>query len=389
MRTLGLVLAVVAAGCLGGPVGLTPSPPSTNSTAHGNATLDPSFATEKLLGGLATPVHLAHAGDGSGRLFVVEQDGRIRVVRDGALLGEPFLDLRDRVGSGGERGLLSVAFDPAFETNGRFFVYYTDREGDVVLARYRAASGSDRADAASGVVLLTIDHGIFPNHNGGALAFGPDGHLYAGVGDGGGAGDPGLNGQDVDELLGKILRLDVRGETYAAPSDNPFVGRDGRDEIWALGLRNPWRLSFDRAEGHLYVADVGQGTREEIDFAPRDSAGGVNYGWNVWEGTHRYRPGDTRGTATFPVAEYENEGDHCAVTGGHVYRGARAPSLVGVYLYADYCSGVVWGLWSEGGRWVTRQLADTDLRISSFGEDEAGDVYVVDHGGDVHRVVDG
>ncbi len=333
------------------------------------------------------PTHITHAGDGSGRLFIVEQEGRVLVVKSGRLREEPFLDIRDRVGCCGERGLLSIAFPPNHRKTGRFYVHYTDRKGDTVVARYRVSKDPERADRAGEEVLLRVEQ-PFANHNGGQLAFGPDGHLYIGLGDGGAANDPFGNGQKLTTLLGKILRIDVEaGKTpYTVPQTNPFVGRTGAlPEIWAYGLRNPWRFSFDRKTGDLFIADVGQNKYEEINVQPAGSRGGENYGWNIMEAAHcfRGRSCDRAGLA-LPAAEYDHD-QGCSVTGGMVYRGAAFPALAGTYLYGDYCSGRIWGMRRSGDRRPSTLLADTDLSISTFGEDEAGELYVADHGsGRVH-----
>lgn len=334
--------------------------------------------------GLDQPVFLAGAGDGSGRLFIVEQPGRIRVVAGGRLLEAPFLDIVDRTGSRGtEQGLLGLAFHPDYARNGQFFVDYTDRNGDTVVSRFRVSTGDpDRAERDSEEIVLTIAQ-PYANHNGGQLVFGPDGYLYVGMGDGGAAGDPQDRAQNPQDLLGKLLRLDVdAGRPYAIPPGNPFAaGAGGRPEIWALGLRNPWRFSFDRLTGDLYIADVGQGTWEEVNFAPAGAAGGENFGWPYREGAHPYE-GDAPAGLVEPVAEYSHAEGGCSVTGGYVYRGAALPALQGVYLYGDYCSGLVWGLWQPApGRWETRLLFETRLGISSFGEDDAGELYVLDRGG--------
>lgn len=385
---LASVCALLAAGCLGGPPGDgAPSPPTPTGTAPRVDLATVAIRLEPAFAGLTQPLFLTHAGDGSGRVFVVEQGGVVRVARGGSLMEDPFLDVSSLVTAGGERGLLGLAFAPDFEESGRVYVDYTDANGDTVVARYvvERGLGADRVDPSSAEVLLRVVQ-PFANHNGGHVAFGPDGFLYVALGDGGSGGDPGNRAQDRGELLGKILRVDVAGARATAPSSNPFVGRDGADEVWALGLRNPWRFSFDRESGDLWIGDVGQGDAEEINFEAAGGSGGRNYGWNVWEGSKRFRPGSTNGDATFPVAEYSQDGGHCAVTGGYVYRGNAVPALRGVYLYADYCSGTVWGLAPDRGEWVTRTLLTTEHRISSFGEDEAGELYVVDHTGRVMRV---
>jgi glucose/arabinose dehydrogenase len=318
--------------------------------------------------------------------------GRIRIVRDGALVPAPFLDIGDRVGaSGSEQGLLGLAFHPDYAANGLFFVNYTDRQGSTVVARFSVSSDPDRAEPGSEAILLTLAQPA-ANHNGGNLVFGPDGYLYIGTGDGGAAGDQFGNGQNGQTLLGAMLRLDVDGaQPFTIPADNPFVGNpDVRDEIWAIGLRNPWRYAFDRLTGDLYIADVGQNKYEEVNFQPAASPGGQNYGWPIMEAAHCFpeeRACEQAGL-TLPVVEY----DHtlgCSITGGYVYRGAEQPLLAGIYLFGDYCSGRIWGLArSADGRWQTAQLAQADLRISAFGEDEAGELYLVDlTGGDLYRIV--
>jgi len=350
--------------------------------------------------GLEQPVYVADAGDGSGRLFVVEQPGRIRIVRDGVVAPEPFLDISAIVEAGGsEQGLLSVAFDPDYAENGTFYVGYTarsgERAGNDTVARYRVASdNADKADPASGAVLISIED-PYPNHNGGLVMFGPDRYLYAGFGDGGSGGDPLGNGQKPQTLLGSMLRIDVHQEggdrPYAIPKDNPFAnGRNGLPEVWAYGLRNPWRFSFDRETGDLYIGDVGQNQTEEIDFQPAKSGGGENYGWNVMEGNHCYAQDECERTGLMlPVAEYSHDLG-CSVTGGYVYRGTAVPPLRGVYLFADYCTGVMWGMGRDAsGAWVMSEPIETMLNISSFGEDAAGEVYVTDLNGELYQVTPG
>jgi glucose/arabinose dehydrogenase len=335
---------------------------------------------EAVIEDLEQPVFVTHAGDGSGRLFVVEQAGRILVSADGELLEEPFLDIADDVGSGGERGLLGLAFHPDYADNGRYFVHYTrGGDGASVIAEFEVSPDPGRS-RQGGRRLLTVDQ-PFANHNGGMIAFGPDGFLYIGLGDGGSGGDPGNRAQDPDELLGKILRLDVDGRRpYAIPPDNPFADGGGRAEIYALGLRNPWRFSFDRRRGKLYVGDVGQHEREEIDIVRR----GRNYGWRLLEGSRCFDPPedcDRRGLE-LPRTEYGHGGGRCSVTGGYRYRGRGVPALKGLYVFGDYCSGEIFAL----RRRERSRLLDTELSISSFGEDEAGELYVVDHGGTIYRI---
>lgn len=339
------------------------------------------------------PTNIASARDGSGRLFVNLQSGQI-VIFDGArVLSAPFLDIASLVSCCGERGLLGTAFHPRYQENGLFYIYYTDRAGNIVVARYRVSSDPNAADPQSATVLLRIPHPSFANHNGGELQFGPDGYLYIGVGDGGGAGDPGNNAQSTGTLLGKMLRIDVdRGFPYAIPADNPFAASgSARPEIWAYGLRNPWRFSFDGPIGDLYIGDVGQNTIEEIDFQPAGAPGGDNYGWRLMEGSRCYNPSSGCNTAglKMPILEYDHSLG-CSVTGGHVYRGRRFPSLAGLYIYGDYCSGRIWGGWRDGGGWKSLQLLDSPYAISTFGEDEAGELYLAHYatGGAIYRIVD-
>ena len=337
-----------------------------------------------VLSGLSGPVYVSNAHDGSNRLFVVEQAGRIKVLQPGAATPTIFLDISAKVLSGGEQGLLGLAFHPQFATNRRFFVDYTRQpDGATVIAEYQVSSNANVANATEKTLLIIPQP--FANHNGGMVEFGPDGYLYIGMGDGGSANDPGNRAQNVNELLGKILRIDVDhtsgSQPYSSPLDNPFAGSTaGRDEIYAYGLRNPWRFSFDRATGELYVADVGQGAREEIDIVRR----GRNYGWRIFEGT-LCTGNDAALCAVVqaepPIAEYGHSGGRCSITGGYVYRGTRGSLPAGAYVYGDYCSGEIFLL--QGGR--TTLLEDTALHITSFGEDEAGEVYVVAQEGTIYR----
>lgn len=343
--------------------------------------------------GFSQPVFMTHAGDESDRLFVVEQGGTVRVVENGQVLDAPFIDVSDRISTGGERGLLSMAFSPNYGTNGEFYLNYTDENGDTVVARYQVSNNPNRAAIASEDVILSVAQD-FPNHNGGQLAFGPDGYLYIAMGDGGSGGDPNNRAQTVDTLLGKMLRIDVESNspanppanaTYRIPDDNPFLTAADPsdripDEIWAFGLRNPWRFSFDRETGDLYIADVGQGRREEVNVQPADSAGGENYGWSVFEGSTSFDDERrvTFGTLTAPVAEYDRSLGR-SITGGYVYRGDVASDLTGIYLYGDFVSGRIFGTQQIDGTWQTAELLDTSHQISSFGEDEAGNLYVADY----------
>jgi glucose/arabinose dehydrogenase len=344
---------------------------------------------QPVLAGLDSPLYVAQPRDGSGRLFVVEQPGRIKLLAPGSAVPTGFLDITDRVLSGGERGLLGLAFHPRFPSNGRFFVNYTRRpDGATVITEFKVARGNPSvADPASEVMLLLVAQ-PFPNHNGGGVEFGPDGFLYIGLGDGGAGNDPGNRAQNVDDLLGKMLRIDVDrpagpGLRYSSPPSNPFVGAGrGRPEVFALGLRNPFRFSFDRATGELWAGDVGQNAIEEIDVV---TAGG-NYGWRVFEGTRCTGLGPASCTTPGfipPVAEYRHTGGRCSVTGGYVYRGRAGSLPVGSYVYGDFCSGEIFLL--ENG--TQRVLVDTRLRIASFGEDEAGEIYVVGLDGTVHRLI--
>ncbi len=351
-------------------------------------------------GGLASPVGITNAGDGSGRLFVVEQAGRIRIVsKGGSLAPTPFLDIRSRVTCCGERGLLGLAFHPAYRANRRFYVSYTDATGALVVAEYRrSATHADRASATERR-LLRIPHPTNANHNGGQIAFGPDGYLYIGTGDGGGAGDAAGNAQRRSTLLGKILRIapNVTSATpaYRVPPTNPWATSPTiRHEIWAYGLRNPWRFSFDRRTGDLWIGDVGQDRFEEVDRARRSTGGGrgANFGWNRYEAGACYRGSCNPGGITFPIASYPHaSGNGCAVVGGSVYRGSRSSALRGLYLFGDYCSGRIWSLIAAGpARQRPILLADTSLAISAFGEDEAGELYLADYSsGRVYRVAGG
>lgn len=344
-----------------------------------------------VLDGFEQPLYVTGAGDGSARLFVLEKTGRAWTVRDRQRVGV-FLDLSDRVSTESEQGLLGLAFSPTFAEDDTVFVSYTQRDGASVLSRFTV--NGDSVDPASEKMLLHVAQ-PFANHNGGMIAFGPDGYLYLGLGDGGSGGDPYGSGQNGRSLLGKILRIDVIGGSgdpagYVVPDDNPFVGQsDMKPEIWAIGLRNPWRFSFDRATGDMWIGDVGQNAWEEIDFEAADSPGGGNYGWNRFEASHPYPP-DSAAPASdgfvMPIVEYGRE-EGTSVTGGYVYRGTAEPGLYGTYLYADFTVGRIWGLQRAGDDSVqTRELLDTDMMISSFGEDDDGELYVVDFNGGVYRV---
>jgi glucose/arabinose dehydrogenase len=384
----------------------------------------PQIQFAQVAAGLQAPVHLTHAGDGSGRLFITEQVGRIRIYTD-RLLSTPFLDITAKVRSpfsngGSEEGLLSAAFPPDFAEQGYFYVYYTNGAGNNRVSRFHISADPNVVDPDSEELILLLEHPTHANHNGGQLAFGPDGYLYVGTGDGGGGGDPQSNAQNPGSLLGKLLRIDVAGSpdpdptpqppaafstffpllfpgsrpalveaSYSIPPDNPFSGEPGyRDEIWALGLRNPWRFSFDRQTGDLYLGDVGQGSWEEVDFQAAASSGGENYGWDILEGVTCFGSSSCDNSGfTPPVHVYSTRSQgSCAVTGGFVYRGQAYPGMQGIYFFGDYCNGKVWGMQPEAGDWAIQELDDTDTLISSFGEDQSGELYLMDRGGSVYRI---
>jgi hypothetical protein len=342
-----------------------------------------NLAVTPVITGLDQPLGVVHAGDS--RLFILQQRGTI-VIWDGTrVLPTPFLDIRSLVSCCGERGLLGLAFHPQYKTNGILFVYYTNTLGDITISRYRVSSDPDRADATTATVILTINHRQFANHNGGQLQFGPDGYLYAGTGDGGSGGDPSNNAQSRSSLLGKILRLDVSTVPYSVPASNPF-----HDEIWAYGLRNPWRFSFDRATGDLWIGDVGQNLYEEIDLQRAASIGGENYGWRRMEGLHCFNPSSGCSDPSFvaPIAEYSHSDGSCSVTGGYRYRGVFT-RMKGIYFYGVYCTGMIWGATENAnGTWTGTKMLDTTMSITSFGEDANGELYVVDQRGVVYRIID-
>ena len=389
-----VVATLASAGWLSacGGDGSAPSPvpsPTAVSCAAGTPVAGiPALTARLVVSGLRDPLDLQSVREDRERVYVVEQDGRILVVRNGQVQAAAFLDVSDRISSGGERGLLGLAFHPRFAQNRRFFVNYTDPRGDTRISEFQAAS-ADAADAATERVLLRVAQ-PFSNHNGGGLAFGSDGYLYIGLGDGGSGGDPLGNGQRLDTLLGKMLRVDVDGgPPYAVPPDNPFRSTPGaQPEIWAFGLRNPFRFAFDRATGELYIGDVGQGAVEEVDVAgPR--AGGLNYGWNVTEGSQCYSPsrGCSKAGITFPVYEYDHS-QGCSITGGVVYRGCRMPDLAGTYFLGDFCRGSIRSFRYAGGQATDVRLWSlAGVRsVSSFGLDADGEVYVVDYDGGLYRL---
>lgn len=352
-----------------------------------------SYTIEEVLTGFVAPIDYIELPNDSGDFLLVQQSGMIYLIEDGVARSEPFIDLRGRVfypEGYTEQGLLGIALDPEFSENGYFYLNYTarDPQGTTYVSRFNLLEGGElRGDPESEAVILTVDQ-PYANHNGGMIDFGPDGYLYISLGDGGSAGDPQNNGQNPRTLLGTVLRLDVRSAfPYTIPEDNPFVdGADGAPEIWAYGLRNVWRFSFDIETGDLYLADVGQNEYEEVNFQAADSPGGQNYGWNVFEGTHLYRASGIEGTV-MPIAEY-NHIDGCSITGGYVYRGETMPELDGYYLYGDYCSGRVWWLTrDESGEWQNGLIFDTDMQISSFGQDRSGEIYILDYRGGIYRII--
>jgi glucose/arabinose dehydrogenase len=367
-----------------------------------NIAAAPSSATIQLTqvaSGLSKPVFITSANDGSGRLFIVEKTGTIRILENGSVLQTPLLDLSSSVSSGGEQGLLGLAFHPGFQTNRKFYVDFTNRHGNTVIREYKVSpTNPDLVQSGSARNILKIAQ-PYSNHNGGMIAFGPDHYLYIGTGDGGSAGDPGNRAQSTSSLLGKLLRINVNGSTarraYKIPQSNPYVGKPGLNEIWQRGLRNPWRWSFDRATGKLFIGDVGQYRYEEIDRVKQTSSGagrGVNWGWRVMEGFHCYRPSSGCNTSgrRAPLLNYSHRvNGRCAVTGGYVYRGSAIPALRGWYVFGDYCSGEIFAVPSSAGpkpAKVVLRGAGSGRLISSFGEDAAGELYVVDLGGKVYRI---
>ena len=337
------------------------------------------YEWQPIIGGLHRPVDIQPANDGSGRLFIIEKQGYIRVYKNGRLLDVPFLDITDRVNEGGnEMGLLGLAFHPDYEKQGFFYVNYTGEGGHTRISRFQASGNS--ADKNSETILLLVEQ-PYQNHNGGALAFDVEGYLYAALGDGGLAGDPHKNGQNISSLLGKILRLDVtNGDPYSIPVDNPFGS-----EVWAYGLRNPWRISFDRGTGDLWIGDVGQDQWEEVDYLPASWVGSANFGWSVMEGSHAY-DSEPQSGMLLPAMEYSHVEGGCSITGGYVYRGVM-PEWNGVYIYGDYCSGKVWALILVNGQWQSRVIFETAVTITSFGQDELGEMYLASDNGSIYQLV--
>ncbi|HEY5805754.1 MAG TPA: PQQ-dependent sugar dehydrogenase [Candidatus Saccharimonadales bacterium] len=342
----------------------------------------PKIELVKVATGLSEPTAIAATADTNDkRLFVAEQGGTIQTVKaDGTLETTPFLDIKSKIKSGGEMGLLGLAFHPKVADNNYFFVNYTDKNQNTIVARYSIAKSTGRADPKSEKVLLKIKQ-PYTNHNGGSLAFGPDGYLYIGMGDGGSGGDPENRTQDKNDLLGKILRINVDGDSYTTPSNNPFAQGGGKPEIWALGLRNPWRFSFDIKTGDMYIADVGQGSYEEINIQKTTSKGGMNFGWRCYEGTHKFNTEGCQQASDYtqPAIEYDHSENRCSVTGGYVYRGAKFPALTGKYFYSDYCGGQVYYASESSGTWTTTTAATTSYKPSTFGQDSSGELYLADY----------
>src|SRR5512133_435771 len=338
--------------------------------------------------GFVKPVEFLSPPGEPDKVLVVEQGGLIKLIDNGVVSTDLFLDIRDRVGTrANEQGLLGLAFHPLYAANRYFYINYTDFNGDTMIARYTASTNGRTADPQSELRLMQVDQ-LYDNHNGGGLAFGPDGYLYIALGDGGSAGDPQNNAQNLDSLLGKMLRIDVNSsQGYGIPADNPFASGGGRPEIWSYGLRNPWRFSFDSATGDLWIADVGQKLWEEVDFLPAGSAGGVNFGWNIMEGSHPYRPGSTNpGNLQNPICEYDHN-TGCSITGGFVYHGQSLPEWQGVYVFGDFCQGTIFGLLRTPSGIDVKQVDKINGNISSFGVDGNGELYLMEHkSGGIYRL---
>lgn len=392
IRRFLLLIALALAACGGGG-----GNPGTATTPFPAPTQTPTvtLALSTVATGLDSPVFLT-APPGDRRQFIVERAGRIRILANGLLQAIPFLDISGRVSTDGEGGLLSMAFHPQFATNGQYFIYYTDLTGDIVVERRNASANPNLSDPTSALEIIRIAHPNFSNHYGGLVEFGPDGFLYLGTGDGGGGGDPSRNAQNLNSLLGKLLRLDVSGAVagapYAIPLSNPYFGQIGRrPEIWAAGLRNPWRYTFDG--GKIYIADVGQDRIEEVDISP-DAASGLNYGWNIMEGTLCFNA-DTCSSAglVLPALEYDhgpNDVNGCSITGGFVYRGAALPEVAGRYFYSDYCAGFLRSFVASGAG----PIEHTDWGLAkpgavSFGRDSDGELYLISAGGTIYKIVRG
>lgn len=386
-----LIGSLAAFACSDTQARTSPAQTSTNNppaAGLGAETQTRSITLQQVGGRFRNPVHLA-SPPGDPRLFIVEQAGRIIVVKNGTAASEPFLDISSRVKSGGEQGLLSMAFHPDYRRTGQFFVNFTDNKGDTRVERFTVSSNPDVATESSAKLVLTVDQ-PYSNHNGGHILFGPDGMLYIGMGDGGSGGDPHGNGQNPRALLGKLLRINVsQAEPYTIPMGNPYSdGSRGRKEVWAIGLRNPWRFAFDRPTGLLYIADVGQNQLEEVHVEPASRAG-LNYGWKKMEGDQCYGSSScNRDGLAIPQLVYSHSGGGCSITGGFVYRGRRIPSIVGHYFYSDYCAGWLRSFRFENGRPVDRREWKTDDigNVVSFGEDANGEMYIVAENGRVWRI---
>ncbi len=380
-------LSVLATACGGGGGNAPTNPPLPPAPPTPPA----AITLREVAANLDQPLLLT-APPGDTRQFIVERPGRVRIVDGGLLLSRPFLDITSLAGTAGEGGLLSIAFHPRYAQNGTFFLYYTDKLNNIAIDRAVVSADPNVADPQSVTRLLTIPHPTYTNHFGGMLAFGPDGYLYAGTGDGGGAGDQQGNAQNTSTLLGKLLRLDVDSTTSLIPAGNPYVGQAGRrGEIWALGLRNPWRFAFDNITGQLYVADVGQDAREEVNVVPATQAA-ANYGWNAMEGSACYQAGCVPQSYVLPRFEYEHgagNANGCSITGGFVYRGTALPELAGRYLYSDYCRGFLKSFLYAGG--VVSEQKDWGIagigNVVSFGQDAQGELYLLAQGGSVYRIV--
>jgi len=367
-----------------------PTQEQTNQPAQDEPSYNaPQVELRQVATGFARPTAIASMPMASDkRLFIIEQVGTVRVINeDKSVDSTPFLDIRSKVLNNGEMGLLGLAFHPKVTENNFFYVNYVDRSRNTVIARYTIGPNG-RADQNSEKILLKIPQ-PYTNHNGGQLAFGPDGYLYIGLGDGGSAGDPNNRAQNKDELLGKILRISV--DPYDIPAGNPFASGGGRPEIWALGLRNPWRFSFDRQTGDLYIADVGQGELEEINFQPSTSRGGENYGWRCFEGPRAYNTDGCESENAYvkPILEYDHSDGRCSITGGYVYRGSQYPALIGRYFYGDYCNGQIFYAQQAGGNWESALAIATTIKISTFGENSVGELFVADYdGGTIYQIID-
>ena len=376
---------------------------------------DISLSSIQIANGFTKPVYVCQPPGDNDRLFVLEQKGIIKIIKNGMTVRKPYADLRNRIHNpitpGDERGLLGLAFHANYQNNGFVYINYSDKNDHTIVSRFRIASDPDRLDTKSEKVLIKLKQ-PFSNHNGGHMEFGPDGYLYISVGDGGKWGDPYNNAQNLENLFGKILRIDVdTGDPYAIPDDNPFINNeDAKSEIWLYGLRNVWRFSFDRETGDMYLGDVGQDLWEEIDFVVADKAGGQNFGWRVMEGNHCYNPPeDCEPTGVLPIFEYPNDAnymkiltgmdepnvDGCSVTGGYVYRGSAIPGFQGTYIFADYCSGNIWTFKEKNGIATEFQNRTEEINlgggeftnyISSFGEDNNGELYIVDYNGIIFKL---